>query len=98
MIRSIAAFTAIACLAACGAPRSAVAHKSELFAQSWNSGLSKEEPAFQVQAIDKNTYAIRQSIHSTFEAPFLYRSSDARKRSSSTPASRALRSGQRSTA
>ena len=72
MIRSIAVFTALACLAAYGGPRSAVAHKSELFTQSWNSGLSKEEPAFQVQAIDKNTYAIRQSIHSTFEAPFLY--------------------------
>jgi len=72
MIRSIAVFTTLACLAACGGARSAVAHKSELFPQSWNSGLSKEEPAFQVQAIDKNTYAIRQSIHSTFEAPFLY--------------------------
>ena len=72
MIGSIAVFTALACLVACGGPRSAVAHKSELFVQSWNSGLSKEEPAFQVQAIDKNTYAIRQSIHSTFEAPFLY--------------------------
>ena len=72
MIRSIAAFTALACLAACSAPRYVVAHKSELFAQSWNSGLSKEEPPFQVQTIDKNTYAIRQSINSTFEAPFLY--------------------------
>jgi hydroxyacylglutathione hydrolase len=72
MIRSVAVFAASACFAACGAPPQALAHESELFTQSWNSGLSRGEPAFQVQAIDKNTYAIRQSINSTFEAPFLY--------------------------
>jgi hydroxyacylglutathione hydrolase len=70
--RSIAVVALLACLAACGASHSREGQKSELFAQSWNSGLSNEEPAFQSQAIDQNTYAIRQSINSTFEAPFLY--------------------------
>jgi glyoxylase-like metal-dependent hydrolase (beta-lactamase superfamily II) len=70
--RSIAVLVALVCLAACGAPRSLVDQKSELFAQPWNGGLSGEEPAFQVQAIDKDTFAIRQSINSTFEAPFIY--------------------------
>ncbi|MEQ1515305.1 MAG: MBL fold metallo-hydrolase [Usitatibacteraceae bacterium] len=72
MIRSIAIFAALACLAACGAPHQSVTHKSEVFPQRWNSGVAKDEPIFQVQAIDKNTFAIRQSINSTFEAPFLY--------------------------
>jgi glyoxylase-like metal-dependent hydrolase (beta-lactamase superfamily II) len=72
MIRSIAVAAALTCLAACSARRSPDDRKSKLFTQSWNSGLSREEPAFQSQAIDQNTYAIRQSINSTFEAPFLY--------------------------
>lgn len=49
-----------------GAPASA------LFAAPWNSGLSAEEPRFQVQAIGADTFAFRQSIRATFEAPFLY--------------------------
>ncbi|MGH8242924.1 MAG: MBL fold metallo-hydrolase [Steroidobacteraceae bacterium] len=72
MIIRIAAFATVVCLTACGEPNSAAAHEAGLFALTWNSGLSKEEPAFQVQAIDEDTYAIRQSIRSTFEAPFLY--------------------------
>jgi hydroxyacylglutathione hydrolase len=63
---------AAACVTACSAPASVAAHQSELFSQPWNSGLSAEEPAFQVQSLDENTYVIRQSITSTFEAPFLY--------------------------
>lgn len=72
MIKRIAIFVTLTCLVSCGAAHQPVVNKSELFSLPWNSGLSKEEPAFQVQAIDKNTYAIRQSINSTFEAPFLY--------------------------
>jgi glyoxylase-like metal-dependent hydrolase (beta-lactamase superfamily II) len=69
MIRRITLVAAL-CLAACAPP--AAAQKSELFAQPWDAGLSKAEPAFQVQALDKDTLVLRQSIHSTFEAPFLY--------------------------
>lgn len=73
MIRSTAVFAAaLACLAACSDPRLLADRKSGLFVQPWNSGLSNREPAFQSQAIDQNTYAIRQSINLTFEAPFLY--------------------------
>jgi hydroxyacylglutathione hydrolase len=43
-----------------------------LFARPWNSGLSEEEPRVQAQAIDERTFAIRQSVHATFEAPFVY--------------------------
>lgn len=37
----------------------------------WNAGINAE-PAFQVQAIDRDTYIIRQSVKTNFEAPFLY--------------------------
>lgn len=37
----------------------------------WNAGLDGE-PAFQVQSIDADTFVIRQSIRTNFEAPFLY--------------------------
>ncbi|HAE28935.1 MULTISPECIES: MBL fold metallo-hydrolase [Hyphomonas] len=53
-----------------GAP--ADAPPSTLFAQPWNSGVDPDEPAFQVQAIDADTYVIRQSLRTSFEAPFLY--------------------------
>jgi len=43
-----------------------------LFAQPWNSGLLDSEPAFHVQEIDADTFVLRQSIKTTFEAPFLY--------------------------
>lgn len=49
-----------------------IAPSSALFAAPWNSGLSADEPRFQVQAIDEHTFVIRQSIRATFEAPFLY--------------------------
>jgi hydroxyacylglutathione hydrolase len=53
-------------------PASSSPQPSTLFARPWNSGVSQDEPAFQAQAIDKDTYAIRQSLHATFEAPFVY--------------------------
>lgn len=72
MIRRIAVFAVLAYLVACGTAHSPETRESTLFKQSWNSGLSHEDPVFQVQSIDQDTYVIRQSIHSTFEAPFLY--------------------------
>jgi hydroxyacylglutathione hydrolase len=64
----------IAVMTACdAAPRGAtVQSTSRLFAERWNSGLSRQEPVFQTQGIDADTFAIRQSINATFEAPFLY--------------------------
>ncbi|MBC7520041.1 MAG: MBL fold metallo-hydrolase [Sandarakinorhabdus sp.] len=37
----------------------------------WNAGLTAE-PAFQVQRIDSDSFVIRQSITTNFEAPFIY--------------------------
>jgi len=68
-----AVVSAIACAAAlgCSATQSD-APRGGLFAESWRSGADAGEPRFQVQAIDASTYAIRQSIRTTFEAPFVY--------------------------
>lgn len=55
---------------ACAADRPAPV--SKLFAAPWNAGVSADEPAFQTQMIDADTLAIRQSIRTSFEAPFLY--------------------------
>ncbi|MCH8135628.1 MAG: MBL fold metallo-hydrolase [Proteobacteria bacterium] len=46
--------------------------QSTIFSQPWNSGRNAGEPAFHVQQIDTNTLAIRQSLRTTFEAPFMY--------------------------
>lgn len=69
----ISSALAIAGLTACSALRQdAPFPQSTLFAKPWNSGLSEKEPAFQAQPIDQNTFAIRQSLNATFEAPFVY--------------------------
>jgi hydroxyacylglutathione hydrolase len=61
------------CLACCVAPPPKTPARGQgLFVHPWNAGVSKQEPLFQSQAIDGDTIAIRQSIRSTFEAPFLY--------------------------
>ena len=38
----------------------------------WNNGTTATEPQTQVQRIDPNTFVIRQSVRTNFEAPFLY--------------------------
>lgn len=38
----------------------------------WIDGTAAQEPEMQVQAIDRDTFAIRQSVRTNFEAPFLY--------------------------
>lgn len=48
------------------------APQSTLFAKQWNRGRNPAEPVFHVQRIDEHTYALRQSLRQTFEAPFLY--------------------------
>jgi hydroxyacylglutathione hydrolase len=43
-----------------------------LFAERWIDGTHGAEPSAQVQALDADTFVIRQSITTNFEAPFLY--------------------------
>lgn len=43
-----------------------------LFAEKWIDGTQAEEPGTQVQALDADTFVIRQSVKTNFEAPFLY--------------------------
>ncbi len=43
-----------------------------LFAERWIDGTNGDEPATQVQALDADTFVIRQSVATNFEAPFLY--------------------------
>lgn len=38
----------------------------------WIDGTAASEPKMQVQAIDADTFVIRQSVKTNFEAPFLY--------------------------
>ena len=45
---------------------------STLFTSPWNSGNDKSEPEFHVQRIGKNIVVLRQSLLTTFEAPFMY--------------------------
>ena len=42
-----------------------------LFPERWIDGTS-DEPATQVQLLDADTFVIRQSVRTNFEAPFLY--------------------------
>jgi len=43
-----------------------------LFHEKWIDGTSATEPEAQVQSLDRDTYVIRQSVKTNFEAPFLY--------------------------
>ena len=43
-----------------------------LFPERWIDGPQAQEPVTQVQALDADTFVIRQSIKTNFEAPFLY--------------------------
>jgi hydroxyacylglutathione hydrolase len=54
------------------APVTAQAASPPLFAERWIGGTLHQEPVTQVQALDADTFVIRQSIKTNFEAPFLY--------------------------
>jgi hydroxyacylglutathione hydrolase len=43
-----------------------------LFHEKWIDGTGATEPETQVQSLDRDTYVIRQSVKTNFEAPFLY--------------------------
>jgi hydroxyacylglutathione hydrolase len=52
------------------AAKRATAH--HLFTENWIDGTQAQEPEAQVQALDGDTFVIRQSLKTNFEAPFLY--------------------------
>ncbi len=54
------------------AASSADAAMPKLFAERWIDGTNGVEPATQVQALDADTFVIRQSVTTNFEAPFVY--------------------------
>lgn len=68
-----ALLAALVAFCAGGAAQAAPAapHVPHLFAQAWIAGTG-EEPAAQVQALDADSFVIRQSIKTNFEAPFVY--------------------------
>ncbi|MDB5726187.1 MAG: beta-lactamase-like protein [Novosphingobium sp.] len=43
-----------------------------MFQESWIDGTQAQEPETQVQSLDADTFVIRQSVKSNFEAPFIY--------------------------
>jgi len=62
----------VAALSSSTANSEETASVSTLFSQRWNSGLEKNEPPLQAQQYDRNTVVIRQSLRTSFEAPFVY--------------------------
>jgi glyoxylase-like metal-dependent hydrolase (beta-lactamase superfamily II) len=63
----------VACAALSASPASAKgAPLPELFKERWIDGTLPQEPVAQVQALDGDTFVIRQSVKTNFEAPFLY--------------------------
>lgn len=64
------ALTALGALALAQAAQAAP--QPALFPEKWIDGTLPVEPATQVQALDADTFVIRQSIKTNFEAPFLY--------------------------
>lgn len=61
----------MALLMSSGAAAASASHP-KLFAEKWIGGTLSQEPATQVQQLDGDTFVIRQSIKTNFEAPFLY--------------------------
>ncbi len=68
---SIFAVSAVV-LSSCIAYSDEMASGSTIFSQPWNSGPNKNEPPLQAQQYDRNTVVIRQSLRTSFEAPFMF--------------------------
>jgi hydroxyacylglutathione hydrolase len=71
-LRRLAALTLITCGALALAQSAHAAPHPSLFPEKWIDGTLPDEPVTQVQALDADTFVIRQSIKTNFEAPFLY--------------------------
>lgn len=65
---------ALAGALACGVPSVSAASVPlfKLFKEAWIDGTLPQEPIVQVQSLDSDTFVIRQSVKTNFEAPFLY--------------------------
>lgn len=61
-----------AALLMAGGAAAASAPLPKLFAEKWIGGTLAQEPATQVQRLDGDSFVIRQSVKTNFEAPFLY--------------------------
>lgn len=59
-------------LSSCATYSDQVVSDSTLFSQPWISGQDKNETPLQAQQYDQNTVVIRQSLRTSFEAPFMY--------------------------
>lgn len=61
-------------LAMCALPATSVLARPapHLFLERWIDGTLPQEPVTQFQALDADTFVIRQSVKTNFEAPFLY--------------------------
>ncbi|WP_022683846.1 MBL fold metallo-hydrolase [Sphingobium bisphenolivorans] len=59
-------------LLVCSAASAPAAGSSALFPERWIDGTLPQEPEAQVQPLDSDTFVIRQSVKTNFEAPFLY--------------------------
>ncbi|GAC1403793.1 MAG: hypothetical protein NVSMB69_00810 [Novosphingobium sp.] len=70
--RRLAALTLITCGALALAQAAHAAPHPSLLPEKWIDGTLPDEPVTQVQALDADTFVIRQSIKTNFEAPFLY--------------------------
>lgn len=57
---------------ACASSSNQSAMTSALFSEPWISGMDKNEPPLQAQRYDADTFVIRQSLTTSFEAPFMY--------------------------
>jgi len=60
------------CSGAAAEPAGNGAGVAHLFSEKWIDGTRSDEPKVQVQALDRDTFVIRQSVLTNFEAPFLY--------------------------
>lgn len=66
-LRRCAALACAVMLIGAAAPTPAVPHFDP-----WINGMMANEPELQIQTIDADTFIIRQSVKTNFEAPFLY--------------------------
>lgn len=72
LVQRGAAVLLAACMACGPASVANSAAPPTLFAERWIDGANGAEPSTQVQALDADTYVIRQSVRTNFEAPFVY--------------------------
>lgn len=63
---------ALLCLMVASPVLGATGEAPHFFKERWIDGTLPVEPVAQVQALDGDTFVIRQSIKTNFEAPFLY--------------------------